>query len=194
MGKIPKKSHGDGSPQRFSDEVAGQLYSNNTRFWSFQEHLPRKVNTTRSSQSFFGWYAMQGKSLLTELKGGKVADIQQALLAIKEANNEYDCMVIFWDNAKTHKALETWGWERQIYFIPIPSYSPNLNPLERLWKPLKKSVNETQFVKGLNDLTRLYQQGFSMLQSKLSFMDSWWEHFKVSLSWYSTIFDSNTIP
>ena len=135
MGKIPKKSHGDGSPQRFSDEVAGQLYSNNTRFWSFQEHLPRKVNTTRSSQSFFGWYAMQGKSLLTELKGGKVADIQQALLAIKEANNEYDCMVIFWDNAKTHKALETWGWERQIYFIPIPSYSTY-----RDWETDRKST------------------------------------------------------
>lgn len=186
MGKDPKKI-----AWGFADEVAAQIHSNNARFWAFLEHLPRKVNTTRCVQSFFGWYAIQGNSSLMTLNGGKTEDIKQALLAVKEANKDFSAIVVFWDNAKTHKALDTWGWERGIYFIPLPAYSPNLNPIERLWKSLKKWTNEAMAIKQIDDVIRLFHQGFDSLKSQLSFTISWWEKFKVCLSCYNTIFDSS---
>lgn len=188
MGKAPARI-----AWGFADEVAAQLHSNNARFWSFEQHLPRKVNTTSSRQSFFGFYAIKGESMISPLKAGKVADIQQELLKLRQLHQDYEAIVLFWDNAKSHTALETWAWERQIYLIFIPPYSPDLNPIEKVWKWVKKWVNETKFVKQLEELTALFEQGFDLVKNQLSFTTSWWMRFKENLSWYSHIFDSITI-
>lgn len=58
----------------FADEVAGQLHSNNARFWSFEPNLARRVNTSRNTRSFFGFYPLQGNGILCELSGGKEAE------------------------------------------------------------------------------------------------------------------------
>lgn len=177
----------------FADEVAAQLHSNNARFWSFEPHLPRKVNTTHGSQRFFGFYALQGCSHLSPLPGGQVADIQKALLEVKQLHSQYQAIVMFWDNATTHKALQTWGWEHQIYFIAVPAYSPDLNPIERIWKSVKKWVNETQFIKEMKELSLLFQKGFDLFKNQLAFTKSWWKRYAENLPWYSPIFDSNTL-
>ena len=187
MGKDPAKI-----AWGFADEVAAQLHSNNARFWSFQPYLPRKVNTSLSSQSFFGFYALQGNSYLTVLSQGKTADIQKALLEVKQAHSQYQALVIFWDNAATHRALQTWAWERQIYLIAIPPYSPDLNPIERVWKSVKRWVNQTQFVKEIKDLVPLFQEGFNRFKNSPSFTNGWWLKYADRLPWYSAIFDSNT--
>ncbi len=108
----------------FADETAAQLHSNNTRFWAFEPGLSRVVNTDRGSQSFFGFYGINACSYLTALSNGKMESIKTALLAVKAAQTDCDALVVFWDNASTHKALETWGWERRIFFVWIPPYSP----------------------------------------------------------------------
>ncbi len=188
MGKDPKEmSIG------FADEVAGQLHSNNARFWAFENHISRPVNTTRSTRSFFGFYALQGNGILCELSGGKEEDIKQALIKTKDANKDFKGMILIWDNAQTHKALQSWGWEHQIYFIFLPPYSPELNPIERIWKSIKRWVNEEQFIKNLDELANLYQQSFNVLKNQRSFMEGWWSKYEKNTSWYSAIFDSDMI-
>lgn len=108
----------------FADEVAAQLHSNNARFWAFEPHLSRVVNTDRGSQSFFGFYGINAASHLVDLADGKMESIQQALLAVKAQQTDCQALVVFWDNARSHKCLETWGWERRIFFVPLPPYSP----------------------------------------------------------------------
>lgn len=175
----------------FADEVAAQLHSNNARFWAFEPHLSRVVNTDRGSQSFFGFYGVNAVSHLVELANGKIEAIQQALLAVKAQQEDCQALVVFWDNARTHKSLETWGWERRIYFVPLPTYSPDLNPIERVWKSVKRWLNQTQFVKELADMSRLFQAGFAQVKDQLSFTDSWWEKYQEQLSCYRPIFDSS---
>lgn len=175
----------------FADEVAAQLHSNNARFWAFEPHLSRVVNTDRGSQSFFGFYGINAQSHLVDLADGKSAAIQQALLSVKAQQNDCSALVVFWDNARTHKVLETWGWERRIFFVPLPTYSPDLNPIEQVWKAVKRWLNQTQFVKELGDLSRLFEAGFNQVKNQLSFMNSWWDTFQEQLSWYRPIFDSN---
>jgi len=183
----------------FADEVAAQLHSNNrtgepARFWSFEPHLSRVVNTDRGSQSFFGFYGINAVSHLVDLADGKIGAIQQALLAVKAQQTDCDALVVFWDNARTHKSLETWGWERRIFFVPLPTYSPDLNPIEQVWKSVKRWLSQTQFVKELTDLSRLFQAGFAQVKDQLSFTASWWETYQEQLSWYRLIFESNTSP
>lgn len=176
----------------FADEVGAQLHSNNSRFWAFEPGLSRVVNTDRGSRSFFGFYGINACSHLVTLSNGKAKSIQEALVEVKAAQTDCDALVVFWDNASTHKALQTWGWERRIFFILIPAYSPDLNPIEKVWKSVKRWVNQAQFVKQLDELTTYFQEGFSQVKGQLSFADSWWEQYQDKLSWYSPIFNSTT--
>lgn len=175
----------------FADEVAAQLHSNNARFWAFEPHLSRVVNTDRGSQSFFGFYGINAVSHLVDLANGKLEAIQQALLAVKAQQIDCAALVVFWDNARTHKSLETWGWERRIFFVSLPTYSPDLNPIEQVWKSVKRWLNQTQFVKELTDLGHLFQAGFAQVKDQLSFTTSWWETYQEQLPWYRPIFESN---
>lgn len=54
----------------FGDESTFQLYCNNTRVWSFHKNLIRKVNTSKTKQNCFGFYAVRGKSLLIPIQKG----------------------------------------------------------------------------------------------------------------------------
>lgn len=156
----------------FADEVAAQVHSNNARFWAFEPHLSRTVNTDRGSRSFFGFYGVNAQSYLAELTDGKVESIKRALMEVKAQQTEFHALVIFWDNASTHKCLETWGWERRIFFVSLPTYSPHLNPMEQVWKSVKRWLNQTQFVKRLDELGHLFRQGFAQFGSQLSFTAS----------------------
>ena len=178
----------------FADETAGQLHSNNCRFWAFEPGLCRVVNTNRSSCGFFGFYGMNAVSHLVELADGKVPSIKSALLEVKAKQVDKSALVIFWDNASSHKALETWGWENQIYFVSLPAYSPDLNPIEKIWKWVKRWINQAEFIKELPDLIRLFKAGFERVSHQLTFTDGWWETYQDKLSWYSPIFNSNTSP
>lgn len=178
----------------FADETAAQLHGNNARFWAFEPGLSRVVNTDRGSQSFFGFYGINACSHLVALSSGKSKSIQEALVEVKAAQTDCAALVVFWDNASTHKALETWGWERRIFFVSVPPYSPDLNPIEKVWKSTKRWVNQTQFVKQLDELVKYFQEGFDQVKDRLSFADSWWEQYQDKLSWYSPIFNSTTSP
>ena len=49
---------------------------------------------------------------------------------------------IFRDNAKyySNKEVQEYLKTSKIKEIPLPTYSPNLNPIERLWLFMKKEV------------------------------------------------------
>lgn len=50
------------------------------------------------------------------------------------------------DNAPTHRArivslwLEEWANENGVMLVPWPPYSPDLNPIENVWKLLKEAI------------------------------------------------------
>lgn len=79
----------------FADEVAAQLHSNNARFWAFEPHLSRTVNTDRGGQSFFGFYGVNAQSHLAELADGKVESIKKALMEVKAQQTDCQALVIF---------------------------------------------------------------------------------------------------
>lgn len=52
------------------------------------------------------------------------------------------------DNARIHRAKAIKDFlkeEDRVVLIPLPPYSPNLNPIEKLWKWLKQTVIANQF-------------------------------------------------
>jgi hypothetical protein len=167
----------------FADESAAQLFANNCRFWSLLPHLPRKVNTTRSSQSFFGFYALQGQSMLREMGGSEAEDFKELLLELKAGQPADKGIILIWDNATAHKAIDAWAYQQGIYLVYVPPYSPSLNPIERIWKQVKRYVNEKGWIENLTTLQQHFREGFDLYKSQRSFAEGWLEKMSEIFSW-----------
>lgn len=65
------------------------------------------------------------------------------LQKLREANFDRFLIIIL-DNAKIHKAkiIREFCQKNKIILVYLPPYSPNLNPIEFMWKDLKKKLSE----------------------------------------------------
>lgn len=62
---------------------------------------------------------------------------------------------IIWDNAGYHRSKEVIAFaeKNNIKIHYLPPYSPNLNPIERLWKVMHENVTYNQYYPKLKDFT-----------------------------------------
>lgn len=173
----------------FADESAPQLQANSQRLWSFEKGLTKLVNSDRKKVNSFGFYALKGKSLISRLGQGNEENLLKVLPLIKEANLEAETIILIWDNHKAHltKAIEQNAQQLGIVLVNLPAYSPNLNPIERIWKAVKKAISEQGYIENLEQLERIIQNCFQACSQKLSFAKSWIEKF------WNQIFQNNPI-
>ena len=63
-------------------------------------------------------------------------------------------VVIIWDNASWHKAgiVQQKATALGFHLVPLPAYSPDLNPIEGLWKWLREDVTQHHCYDTLSDL------------------------------------------
>lgn len=88
------------------------------------------------------FYALNGNSVIEFKESSKAKDVCEFLESIKEEN---DCgIIITLDNSKTHHADITIKKAKQLdmIFVFLPSYSPDLNPLEFIWKSIRKDISK----------------------------------------------------
>jgi putative transposase len=88
-------------------------------------------------------------------------------------------IVVILDNFRSHHAKKTEQcaadcvWHRAGL---SPPYSPDLNPLEFIWKSIKRVISQT-FIVDLTHLKRLIRKHFEEFSSRLSFAHGWIERF-----------------
>jgi len=65
---------------------------------------------------------------------------------MKRLKERYPKMVVLMDNVSLHytKELRDWYEENQVEIIKLPKYSPQLNPIEQLWKNMKQWLGTIQ--------------------------------------------------
>lgn len=83
--------------------------------------------------------------------------------------------VVLWDGLAAHKAAEVEAVlaERQAMLLPLPPYSPDLNPIEPCWSKVKECVRSI----GARDTASLRAaaaKGFSRVTA--SDAHGWFEH------------------
>lgn len=161
----------------FADESSQQLYGNTARLWSFERGRVKKVNTERKKRNCFGFYALLGRSVLSFIGRGNQETMRQMLEAIRAANQEAETIVVVWDNHRAHLAgtVEAKALELGIVLVNLPPYSPDLNPVERVWKQVKRAISEEAMVKTVEELEKIVSATFESCCSKLSFAKSWIE-------------------
>jgi transposase len=160
----------------FLDEASPQTTANTVKRWSFGRPEIWK-NTTKFKANTFGFYALNGVSIVDFLSHSKKEDVCCFLHSIRNAN-PIGRIVLILNNFRSHKARATivQAERLDIDLVFLPPYSPDLNPIEYIWKSVKRVISD-RFVKSLEDMRMIIARSFLEFSVKLTFARSWMAKF-----------------
>lgn len=126
--------------------------------------------------------------MLGFLTDSSAKSIQAFLQQVKAENPTYQAIVVVCDSFSSHRAADVQAAAKALglYLVFLPPYSPDLNPEEYLWKSLQRKVCQA-FVKDLEAMKAVIQQGWKELCENLGFARFWIEDFLGPDSFYSEL-------
>lgn len=160
----------------FFDESSPQTTANTQRLLSFGKPVIYK-NTTKYKANAFGFYALNGVSVIDFKDNSKKEDVCEFFEEIRLQNPEKEIVLIL-DNFRSHRAKASvkCAGDCNIKLIFLPPYSPDLNPIEFIWKSIKRIISRS-FIKNLEYMKQIIYKNFIEFASRLSFAKSWIEKF-----------------
>lgn len=165
----------------FLDESSPQTTSNTVRLWSFNKPCIVK-NTQRIKANTFGFYTLNGVSVVDFHDDSKKENVCLFLERVREHNPEGRIIIII-DNFRSHHAQDTLEYAEMldIHLIFLPPYSPDLNPIEYIWKDIKKVIS-THFIACKEEMRLLIKETYTELSKKLSYANAWIQEFLTPLN------------
>ncbi len=125
----------------------------------------------------FGFYALNGCSVIDFKEHSKRENVCEFLSEIKSRNQGKNIVVVL-DNFRSHRAEATVNFAKDngIKLVYLPPYSPDLNPIEFIWKSIKRVISE-KFIIDLDHLKEIIRSRFQDFSSKISYERRWIERF-----------------
>jgi len=166
----------------FLDEASPQTTDNRQRVWSFGKPKARK-NTAKYKANTFGFYPINGKEVVDFKEDSKIPNVCGFIRTIKDKNLGKRVLVIL-DNAPQHIAQQTRRFAESIgvTLVFLPKYSPQLNPIEFIWKSVRRVISKIFFIKSEWSFKESIRTAFHRLAKSKSFMSDWLEKFGPELS------------
>ena len=156
----------------FVDESSQNINSNTQRLWSFTE-LKKKKFTAHLKANSIGCFMLNGIDTIAFPIHTKAEDFCEFLIEVRSCNPiGRICLVL--DNFSTHKAKKVKEKAKQlnIELIYLPPYSPDLNPIEYLWKSIKRIISISE-IEDKEELIKTVRDGFFSLTASLSTARMW---------------------
>ena len=156
----------------FLDECGPQSSANTVRFWSFGKALVVK-DTSKYRANTFGFYAPFGRSVVGFKEDSKKESVCSFLEDIEASNPDKKILLVL-DNFPSHKAQVTRirAEELGIGLTYLPPYSPDLNPIEQIWRGVKREVSEA-FFGSRDEFMAVIENSYNQLSTQLSFAEGW---------------------
>ena len=156
----------------FVDESSQNINSNTERLWSFKELKMKKI-TAHLSTNCVGCFMLNGIDTIAFPIHTKKEDFCQFLDEVRR-NNPVNRICLILDNFATHKAkiVKEKARALDIELIYLPPYSPDLNPIEYLWKSIKRIISASEIENKL-ELIEIVRDSFLGLTRSLSSARSW---------------------
>jgi transposase len=120
-----------------------------------------------------GFYAVNGSSVIEFPSRSKAEDVCDCLESIRSANGTRPVVVVL-DNFRSHhsKVAVSRAEALGIRLVFLPPYSPHLNPIEFVWKSLKRVVSKNRII-DRSHMTALLEERFHLETSKDSYFAYW---------------------
>jgi len=154
----------------FFDEFSPQSTANTQKLWSITKPVVTK-NTTHLRANTFGVYAIKGQNTIDFKENSKKEDITECINQIRTLN-PYGRLLIILDNFRSHHAKLTTETAKNlnIDLVFIPPYSPHLNPIEYVWKTIKRELSPL-FIETQEQLKKLIETHFKNQSQSLKFLN-----------------------
>jgi putative transposase len=161
----------------FVDEARPQNTSNTARVWSSKK-IRNIKNTTRFKTNTIGFYAIKGNSVQEFIENSKAETISGFLDNLKIANKDYKAIVAIIDNFASHRSVivRNKAEEIGIYLVFLPPYSPDLNPIELIWRSIKRALS-LQFVPDLEQMRKIISEEWNTLSQSMGYAKGWIKRF-----------------
>ena len=157
----------------FLDEASPQNRANSGKFWSFGQKA-MKVNSTKYKANTIAFYALNGKDVIMFLDDSKSEEISYFFKQIRKENPDPEYIIVVLQNYSTHKTElpKKAAADIGIYLVFLPPYSPDLNPIEFIWKSVRMAVSKF-FITSEKHLKDIITIAYSLCSQTISFADSW---------------------
>jgi len=160
----------------FFDASKPQPYDNSRRVWYVDDpHIERPL--VKTDDSAVGFYALNGKSLVTFKETEEKERICEVLEKVREQNPRRRILLVL-DKHGSHVCKHTRKRAHQlgIDLIFLPTSSPHLNPIEKVWDYLKWTMCPI-IVENENEFKDLVQETFEQITERVSFAKKWCQKF-----------------
>ena len=154
------------------DEASPQTTANTVRFWC--PDRPRVIkNINRIKANAMGFYSVNGTSVISFPDSSKASDICSFLSDIRNANGDRSVVAVL-DNFRAHhsKAATEHAESLNIRLVFLPPYSPDLNPIEFVWKKMKRVISKNRMI-DRRHMTSLLEERFRQEISETSYFSYW---------------------
>ena len=152
-----------------SDESRLEEKSISRRAWIKKgEKTEIKVSRDHKAQSYIGFLNQENfKCNLYEIESGNQKEMIRTIQNLKKQYTKKKLCII-WDNAKFHKGkeiqaeLKIGGKLENVYFINLPPYAPEHNPIEHVWNTAKGEIFKLRVSEGFEELKRKFKAFISV--------------------------------
>jgi len=130
--------------------------------------LKRKKNTAHLKANSIGCFMLNGVDTIAFPNHTRAEDFCEFLKEVRNRNPlNRICLVL--DNFATHKAksVRELAQKLNILLIYLPPYSPDLNPIEFLWKSIKRIISIAE-IENKDELMDIVRDAFFGLTANLS--------------------------
>jgi transposase len=192
LGEVCKQLEKDGiNPEDvvvgFLDEASPQNKANSGKFWSFGQQTMEE-NSTKYKANTIGFYAINGNDAIMFLEDSKSEGIAEFLKEIRNTNQDAEYIIVVLDNFSSHKTelCQKIAREQGIYLVFLPPYSPDLNPIEFIWKSVRRIVSK-YFIQSQKHLQDIILTAYSAYTESISFAFSWISKIASSIDYLKNI-------
>ena len=118
---------------------------------------------TKKSVSLFGAVNLSSGKLLHSISPVfNAVTFFEFLKMLSKRGGKSKRLIVILDNARYHHALLLKHWlykkRKRINLLFLPPYSPELNPIERVWKLTRKNRTHNQFFPSLDCLVKTVKE------------------------------------
>lgn len=154
----------------FVDSVHPQHQTKLAYGW-IEKGVRKNIATTGKQKrlNFMGGLCLDGHKLVTH-QSEKVdaKSIKKFLNKLRRKHKEDKILHVIWDNAGYHRSkdVQAYAAEKNIKLHFLPPYSPNLNPIERLWKIMHEQVTYNRYYQTFADFSNAISSFFKNIGRK----------------------------
>lgn len=150
------------------DECHFQQHGSRCAMWIPPEEKDPVVlhAPTRKSVSLFGAVNLSsGKFIHTISPIFNAVTFADFLKKLLKRSSKHKKIFLILDNARYHHAILLKPWlkknKRRLTLLFLPPYSPELNPVERVWKLTRRNCTHNQFFPSLDCLIQKVKEQFN---------------------------------